>query len=102
MTARGTHTMWCGKSSVLHPRGGLYLPRLLGRNKLLTFFVRFPHDFTAVPAMQKKKSGYRGALSVFKAAGASESAQVVWTPGLQRSVSSKPEEKEADGWEESV
>lgn len=43
MTARGTHTMLCGKSSVWHPWGGLYLPRLLGRNKLLTFFLKVPN-----------------------------------------------------------
>lgn len=35
--------MWCGKSSVWHPWGGLYLPRLLGRNKLLTFFLKVPN-----------------------------------------------------------
>lgn len=43
MTARGNHTMRCGKSSVWHPWGGLYLPRLLGRNKLLTFFLKVPN-----------------------------------------------------------
>lgn len=35
--------MWCGKSSVWHPWGGLYLPRLLGRNKLQTFFLKVPN-----------------------------------------------------------